>query len=1396
MFKKIALLTFVLTFIFTLPAFAATGMEYIYNQSITNEDYTYNSLAMVTKTLSMMGDDTTNLKQKLSDRLIGQDLKSQAFRLWTTSDPDIAASLIAKQSSKGSWNDNISLTALITFVLQEVNLEINTQNAITYLCSHQNEDGGWGESNISTPVDTALALMVLKNSNYNDSAYQKGLQWILHQQSSEGGWSNNINTAWACFALQNIGSAPNELKKGVENLKSTIIKDGGWGISAGEASDPFATALVLQIMQKYDPSLNEVVRGRLYLRKLVENEYWVNKASDYYNITEICHLLWDNPDFALIKANYLNYLKEFPVQQNNDYLARKISIMSKNGEVTTELINQLLAGQNSDGGWGFGQGNSSNPWETVLALRALLDSGHTDITRYQRIAAYFRSSQNNDGSYNTKKGEAGQVYLTAMITEELIRLNSILECTYIINSSYQWLIGRENKTGGYGDGILETARALRVIISNLTGPDMEKVLTFINNSQSINGSWNGDLLTTALILSVLNSGAKKESDIYFSPIITITGSIMADKPEYVQNETAVFDVKIENNRELTWSGSAEVIIKDKHGNTIAVVGRYNSLKLGPISSGNNKWAVKASWNTGLSEPAVYSVELNVSGENNIIIAKYSTPFSIIACKSVSGELKTDKTVYTSNETVELTMQLKNESPNINLENLIGKIEILNSSNQLIWVQEYNISSLPTGQTDTQSFNWAIGNATPGEYQVRAIVYGDGEIVWSGAKFISVSSTLEFLGNLDIIPNEGKVGQTVDLTYTLTNKGNQNCKGLLVRFIFVNLDSNQGIMTFTVSHNLSMSQSLSEVLKYVVDISDAQYLVNMEAEVNGKTFHIDSATLLVDSTPPVSSVELSDQRLQKNGVHYGVLSSELALNAIDDLSGVAEILYDIGSGYQVYSKQIIFPAEGKYTIKYKSKDRLGNEEAEKGIIVVIDQTPPVAVINSPFDGQEVGMDFITSLAAWDNVALDHYELYIDGLKHMDYNGSPVEQNLVLQPGSHILKVRAVDNAEYESWSAPVNILIAIPDITPPVTVPWYPTSWKNTNVMVGLTATDDISGVKETKYRVNGGLWETGIIILVKDEGNHSIEFYSTDKAGNIETIKMITVKIDKTSPHTIVTLTGEKKPDGVYKSDVAISLTATDNINGSGVASIFYRIGTGENYNRYIEPFVITEEGLTELYVYSIDYAGNIEPAQRFEIQIIKGWELDYSLICNNLTVYGTLNVDRIFVNGPVNIYGQCQTNYLGTIQNSILTTGPSVINVLETSQPYRTIPNPDWGALKNATTLRQEAQIPQNVALSNVRFENSLMIAGTTKLNGLIVVKGDLIINGDVHMDDTGIFCSGKITFNGNVKGSGLIFCLGLTAHGNPQLNGAVIVNGPVEASGTIGNNGPNLQKYLKWFN
>jgi len=81
-----------------------------------------------------------------------------------------------------------------------------------------------------------------------------------------------------------------------------------------------------------------------------------------------------------------------------------------------------------------------------------------------------------------------------------------------------------------------------------------------------------------------------------------------------------------------------------------------------------------------------------------------------------------------------------------------------------------------------------------------------------------------------------------------------------------------------------------------------------------------------------------------------------------------------------------------------------------------------------------------------------------------------------------------------------------DQTPPVTVCTLDGTMDGTvyisNVTVTLTATDAGSGVDYTMIKVDNESWsQYGSSVIVTDDGNHVISYYSVDKMGNVEATK-------------------------------------------------------------------------------------------------------------------------------------------------------------------------------------------------------------------------------------------------------------------------------------------------------
>src|SRR5262249_50391590 len=92
--------------------------------------------------------------------------------------------------------------------------------------------------------------------------------------------------------------------------------------------------------------------------------------------------------------------------------------------------------------------------------------------------------------------------------------------------------------------------------------------------------------------------------------------------------------------------------------------------------------------------------------------------------------------------------------------------------------------------------------------------------------------------------------------------------------------------------------------------------------------------------------------------------------------------------------------------------------------------------------------------------------------------------------------------------------APPTTTPTPSVAPNANGWNNTNVTVTLSATDNSggSGVSQTFYELDGGSQQTYTGgILLSTEAIHTVQYWSTDNAGNTETAHTLTVRIDKTA---------------------------------------------------------------------------------------------------------------------------------------------------------------------------------------------------------------------------------------------------------------------------------------------
>jgi hypothetical protein len=159
-------------------------------------------------------------------------------------------------------------------------------------------------------------------------------------------------------------------------------------------------------------------------------------------------------------------------------------------------------------------------------------------------------------------------------------------------------------------------------------------------------------------------------------------------------------------------------------------------------------------------------------------------------------------------------------------------------------------------------------------------------------------------------------------------------------------------------------------------------------------------------------------------------------------------------------------------------------------------------------------------------------------------------------------------------------------------------WYKSTVTASIYAADNVggTGVDKSYYRINSGVWKEYTAPFDLDvDGNYTIDFYSTDKAGNIEPIKSTALKIDKTAPvtkYSLVPINGLTKSGKSYVKGYTATLTATDNL--STVTGTVYRYNNS-TYQPYTGPFTFYANDTLMLDYYSTDGAGNQETPNIFD---------------------------------------------------------------------------------------------------------------------------------------------------------------------------------------------------------
>lgn len=387
----------------------------------------------------------------------------------------------------------------------------------------------------------------------------------------------------------------------------------------------------------------------------------------------------------------------------------------------------------------------------------------------------------------------------------------------------------------------------------------------------------------------------------------------------------------------------------------------------------------------------------------------------------------------------------------------------------------------------------------------------------------------------------------------------------------------------------------------IEIPGRQFL-KWIAQLDGKESLL---RFYADGAPPVvtDSFYGAPVFITKSDIFFGT-GLKYSVFAKDALSGVDSILTSVDkSTFTPYEKSLEFDIEKEYKICSYAVDKVGYASTLKTARCIVDKSPPQSI-------HETQNNFFDDvLSASTTIRLRSADK-MSGVKSMFYkfenqtNFLPYTGQVFtlynLSDGDHVLSFYGIDNVKNEEnhvdYPFYLDKMPPVPQIS--ITGDNF-VSDKSTFIsprsLVELTATDNKIGVQKIQYAIN--VFNTNKKFENYENpfstnlstGPFLIEFYATDKLGNMSQKFNKPYIMDLTPPKTIFKVTGPNYPQHTaiwVTSATTLEFLSTD--KGAGLQRIEYQIGSG-NIEKYDHPVSISNEGKYMVRYWGIDNVNNVE---------------------------------------------------------------------------------------------------------------------------------------------------------------------------------------------------------------
>ncbi|HEV2859976.1 MAG TPA: PQQ-binding-like beta-propeller repeat protein [Pyrinomonadaceae bacterium] len=240
------------------------------------------------------------------------------------------------------------------------------------------------------------------------------------------------------------------------------------------------------------------------------------------------------------------------------------------------------------------------------------------------------------------------------------------------------------------------------------------------------------------------------------------------------------------------------------------------------------------------------------------------------------------------------------------------------------------------------------------------------------------------------------------------------------------------------------------------------------------------------------------------------------------------------------------------------------------------------------------------SGWNNTPVDIPYTTVDDLSAVVNSSAPNPLRIAADGANQTRQVTVTDEAgNSATFTSPaVNIDMTSPVTTASASGPAGSGQWYTGAAQITLAATDNLSGLLGTFVEIDGGTPQPyGGPFVISRAGNHAINYWSVDKAGNTEQPRTLNVGVDNAAPTTQFSAAGNAGGGWFRTGPLTVTLTAGDDL--SGAAATYYSVNGGPAQT-YAGPFDFRSygQGRHTVSYWSVDKAGNTEAAQSSPVNV------------------------------------------------------------------------------------------------------------------------------------------------------------------------------------------------------